>query len=262
MSSSLNPVECHLFSLRGTAVTYPLAHSKIDRVISGVTFGATWCPSTRVQQQANVLKNQTSVRMAWEETFAWQYRECAPDYVVDYVRYRLFDSGWKVTFIGEVCGVKFKQEGRGGPRYVEVTMQPVSAVVESGTLCQRFGRQCGVPLYSAGCGVNRDDHKVTGLITTVTGNTIVSSDLIVCESTSLEGGDIVVNNRRRKIVYHDETTIIIASRIPNLKAGQMFTVWRGCDHRKTTCNLVFNNLDNFRGQEQAPNEDPWGERFG
>ncbi len=257
MTADLQPSECHLFSLRGGSVVYPLAHGRIDRTIAGITYGATYAAGGPIQQQTNALKNQTWVRMAWEEPFAWQYRLCPPDGIYDYIRYRWDGAAWVSIFRGEVCGVRFHQDDRTGRRYAEVSMQPLSAVAGAGTLCQRYSRQCGVPLYSAPCGVDRDDYLVTGMADTVSGNLITSSDLAALPIAALRGGDILIAGRRRKIVSHDGASIRIASFIPRLAAGQAFRAWYGCDHSKSVCVHVFANGDNYRGQEFAPDQDPW-----
>ena len=73
----------------------------------------------------------------------------------------------------------------------------------------------------------------------------------------LKGGDILVNSRRRKIIAHAGDTVTISPGIPGVAALQAFDAWPGCDHLIGTCHNKFGNLDNYKGQPNIPDENPF-----
>lgn len=255
------PYELHEFQLGESATFWRYADAQADVGYGGHTFVACYCTGGRVEQGGNVLRSQTVVKVDWRNPFAWQYTVAAPEDVVHYVRYKGHGPDVTAIYRGDVVDVVFRQSDRQGRRWAEIVIDPVTAAMQRAGLVTRYSRQCGVELYSGLCGVARADHKFFGTLDTVTGTTLTSATFGEQADGWWTGGDIAVNGCRRKIVQHVGDDVVISPGIPGVVAGQAFDVYPGCDHLVSTCHAKFNNRDDYRGQPNIPDDDPfsqWG----
>lgn len=255
------PYELHEFQLGESATFWRYADAPTDVVYGGHTFAACYCSGGRIEQGGNVLRSQTIVKVDWRNPFAWQYTVAAPEEVVHYIRYKGHGADVVPIYRGDVVDVVFRQSDRQGKRWAEIVVDPVTAAMQRAGLVTRYSRQCGVELYSELCGVLRSQFKTTGVLDTVNGPLLTSPAFAEQADGWWVGGDIVVNGRRRRILQHSGNQIRIAPTAPGLASGQSFEVYPGCDHLVATCQGKFSNRDDYRGQPNIPDDDPfsqWG----
>ena len=256
------PYELHEFRLGETATYYRYADAPADVSYGGHTFSALYIKGGPIEAGVNAIKSRTIVKCNWDLPFAWQYTICAPDPIVHYTRYKGHGSDVQAIFKGDVLDVVFRQDSRRGEgRRAEIVIDPSTAAMQRMGLVTRYGRQCQVEVYSDPCGVDRGDFNELGTLDDVSGNVLTSATFGGHANGWWLGGDILINSRRRKIVAHSGNDITISPGIVGLAAGDTFDAAPGCDHLPATCDTPFGNFDNYRGQPNIPDDDPfspWG----
>jgi len=256
------PFELHAFQLGATSTWWRYADAPADVSYGGNDYTKCYCTGGRIEEGTTALKSRTIVKMDWRNPFAWQYTVAAPEDIIHYARYKGHGSDVQAIFKGDVLDVVFRQQSRRGDRWSEIVIDPVTAAMQRAGLVTRYGRQCGVELYTPVlCGVVRADYKVSGVLSAVSGNVLTAMAFGYQTDGWWTGGDIVVNGRRRKIIRHIGQDVTISPSAPGVAADQTFDVYPGCDHLFSTCDVKFGNGDNYRGQKNIPDTDPfsmWG----
>lgn len=116
---------------------------------------------------------------------------------------------------------------------------------------------CQHVLYSSGCGANKATFSTAG---TVLGSpTILSFTSGVSGASgrynlgSLQFTSGSLSGTKRSVKSWASGIMTLLNPLPLAPAiGDAFTVTAGCDHRKDTCNSLFNNLANFKGFPYIP----------
>ena len=255
--SDSKPIELHEFTARGTEAVWRYADAPIDTVYGDHTFYARYISGDPIEQGTNALRNQTTVKTDWDCPYVQQYMVAAPEEVIDYKRYKGQDTGFITNFIGIVTAVRFLQDNREGQRHAEILIDPYSNDLRDSHLALLAGRQCQVPLYSPECSVARASFQIGGYIATISAATVTADVFAGWPVSWFAGGDFVASGGRAKIRQNIGTTIILSRPLPKVAAGDAFAAFAGCDHSCTTCQMKFNNLNNFRGQPLIPDGDPW-----
>lgn len=127
-----------------------------------------------------------------------------------------------------------------------------------------YGYECDVDLFSAKCGLNKDDFKWTGSVTSATDrrNFVVSLSpaapvddyfnygVLKWATGSNAGLVMEVKN------WTQSTNLIeLFLAMPfEIQAGDQFDVYAGCDHTPASCK-AFGNYDNYRGFPDVPGQD-------
>jgi Phage conserved hypothetical protein BR0599 len=257
------PYELHEFRLGETSTYWRYADAPADISYGGNVFTSLyWIKGDAIESGVNAIKSRTTVRSNWNNPFAWQYAVCAPDDVIHYTRYKGHGSDVVRIFTGEVIGVTFRQDNRKGEgRRAEITIDPSTAAMQQIGLVQHYSRVCQVEIYTSLCGANRDDFKETGTLDDISGNVLTSTIFGAHDDDYWTGGDVIINTHRRKIVSHSGNTITIWPGIYGLTVGDAFDAAPGCDHLWASCDVKFNNGDNYKGQPNIPDDNPtsaWG----
>lgn len=264
--ASLNsgePYELHEFRLGETSAYSRYADAPADVVYNGNVFTHCFMKGGPIEAGANAIKSRTIVTTDWDNPYAAQYKICAPDPIVHYTRYKGHGADVEAIYRGDVLQVTFHQDSRKGEnRRAEIVIDPSTAAMQRMGLVTRYGRQCGVELYSTQCGVLRATYKQSGTLDSVTGNVLTSTTFGSQANGYWLGGDIIINSRQRKIIVHSGNDVTISGMIPSLAAGQSFDVYPGCDHLPGVtgnCHARYNNYvaGEFRGQPNCPDDNPF-----
>lgn len=177
-------------------------------------------------------------------------------------RFHRGDSEIAVIWKGEVQGSQWKR----GSAMAELRCEPVTVSVERVGLQRLCQRNCGWVLYSqklasgAGCGVDKDDHKIDTTVSAIDGAVITLADLL---SRPYAGGfvekeDADGNFERRFIESADGTAITLTQPFEDLAPTDSVTAYPGCDHTMQTCNDVYENLPNYGGMPYMAQKNPFG----
>jgi uncharacterized phage protein (TIGR02218 family) len=164
-----------------------------------------------------------------------------------------------------------KNLGKGFLGEVEITENGFKAEYRSLTqkLQQPIGRyytaECNAQLGDTRCGVTIADFTYTGAITSVTSNqAFIDSSLIGTQSDDYYNYGLITctsglnSGLSREVKDYTDATGQITTFLPfayDVVVADTFTVYAGCDKRKTTCISTFNNVINFRGFDMIPSSD-------
>lgn len=129
----------------------------------------------------------------------------------------------------------------------------------------KYQRNCRVPLYSRGCGVDPEDFAEPGTISVATGRvlTIVEADAFA-DGWFLGGMLRIADGSLSYIVGHTGSQItlqrVYRSLYDVIQAGlpAVVTLYPGCDHSLDTCWDKFNNGLNCKCFRWMPNKNPVG----
>lgn len=118
---------------------------------------------------------------------------------------------------------------------------------------------CDAALGDARCGVDLEALRVSGEVTVATSNRVFTTDLggsdtytygVLTWVTGLNAG------LSMEVKLHASGALTL--QIPMayaVEVGDEFTITPGCDKKKTTCKITFDNVINFRGFSFVPGQD-------
>ena len=134
-------------------------------------------------------------------------------------------------------------------------------------LTQSIGRvyshECDADLGDARCGVTLASYTYTGTITSVTNNQEFAASALGQSNSYFNYGMLTWtsgNNNGIEMEVKGYTAtggqITLFSPMPfTVATGDTFSVYKGCDKRKSTCINDFDNVINFRGFAEIPGSD-------
>jgi len=199
----------------------------------------------------NSLKNTLEIEVDRLNPFAINYIFAPIDGVVSLVIYRGHAGDFVVYWKGTVAAVKFKSETA-----IIVANSKIGSLKRLG-LMRKYLRLCGFPLYSTRCTISKTDYKIQGIVLTVSGINVTATEFGTKSDGWFVGGFLESGGSSQMIVYHVGTAIKLLGRIYDLKAGDAFIAYAGCDHLSTTCKNKFNNKLNYGGQRYIPIKNPF-----
>lgn len=121
-----------------------------------------------------------------------------------------------------------------------------------------YQSQCNHPLYSPGCGVDREDWRIDGIVDAIIDETkIIVSAAADQPDGWLKAGEIITATERRLIVEHSGAELTLNYPLRALTPGMALIAYAGCDHSIQTCNDKFDNLVNFFGFPYTPSLNPF-----
>lgn len=166
---------------------------------------------------------------------------------------------------GQISGVQWQGAT------MEVTCEPVLALLRRSSPRQRYSSSCRWALYDSGCGANRNAaaHFRTGEIIDTESSTrirIATSEAFNDVENYARGGTIQVTSIPGvpiETVTHSEATVIVGSfrerwielarPLEDYGLGEMIRLQRGCGHRLEDCS-GFANVPRFGGFPYLPTE--------
>lgn len=171
------------------------------------------------------------------------------------------DDEAPVWWIGTVGNVKRESDVS-----ISVVGRTLTASFKRSGLRLSWQRSCPHILYDRGCKVDPDAHGVAGTITAKDGVSVTVSGATVGDEARFMGGfirwvaDISGTYERRGI---EETgtigsgTFKLFGRPDRLDVGDTITLYPGCKHTPTACDVDFGNLPNYGGYDFIPGKSPF-----
>jgi uncharacterized phage protein (TIGR02218 family) len=116
---------------------------------------------------------------------------------------------------------------------------------------------CVYSLYGTGCGVSRAAFSATSAV--ASGSTRQSLNCALAQASGyFDIGEVMMTSGQnlgvtRTVKTYTPGVLALAYPLPkNVTVGDTFTVYRGCDKRKATCEGTFGNLARFRATPFVP----------
>lgn len=184
----------------------------------------------------------------------------------------LFDFALvEIILVDYIALTKVRDIATGRLGEVEITDDAFKVEFRSLTqpLQQTIGRiyqaECDANLGDSRCGVLLASFTDTGTITSVTSNSVfVDSGFIGTQSDDYYNYGLITftsglnNGLKQEIKDYNDATGEFTTLLPfpfAVAVSDTFSVYAGCDKRKTTCINKFNNVINFRGFDMKPSRD-------
>jgi len=157
---------------------------------------------------------------------------------------------------------------------VELSLESVYTSLARSGLGARYQRMCRHGLYGRGCGVNKNDHVVSGIPSDVSGAVVTISEASDYSNGWFIGGMLETpDGSLRFIVDHVGDKIYLALAMDSLSrlfanqgyglsygliyGGLSIKLYPGCNRSRSICNSKFNNIENYGGFDWIPTRNPF-----
>lgn len=169
-----------------------------------------------------------------------------------------------IYWTGTITNVK-RQEGNAA---IDIVGQALLASFARSGLRLAWTRGCPHMLYDQDCRVDRADFAMTGVIQSLTGNTVTVNfdvpDGDIPEIGWFDGGflqweasDEGTLDRRGIVVSQTTTRFEVFGTTYRLAVGMAVTLYPGCNLSTDHCLNKFDNLANYGGLEQMTGKNPF-----
>ena len=209
-----------------------------------------------VEQNQEDQTGSITITLPADNAVALLFRDFLPPAPVQAVVFRNHagDLGAGIVhFNGTVSSVEFK-----GSEAV-LTCLPLSEAFRRPIPWQMFQSQCGHPLYSAACGVDKSTYALAATVTALnaTGSEVTATEFATKADRWFCSGWMEAGGEVRWIVGHTGETVTLSAPFSALTVGASVTVYPGCDRTETVCENKFSNLANFSGWSHIPTKNPF-----
>lgn len=168
--------------------------------------------------------------------------------------YRLHgdDGGVATIFLGKIIGAKFD-----GPE-ATLICAPFSAELKRQIPRIACQATCNWATYSPGCGLNRNDFKDVGTISSISGYDVRAAIFATRADGWFNAGYLeLADGTSRYITSHVGDRVTLQSPIVGLIVGAAISAFAGDDRTEATCASKFNNLANHLGFKRMPTRNPY-----
>lgn len=257
-------------------VTSNTTYRFVDYPETVVWNSENWLPlaikHTEVKQSNELSKNAMTVTIPIDDSdFASIFLGWAPDHAVSFTlrRGHFGSSDTLVYWKGRVASHNLKGEN------IELKCESIFTSMRRPGIRARYQRNCRHAVYSAGCGLDKDNFATPVRITALTNLTITAIGASAESDGWFLGGAIEFpDGSFRMVTAHTGNTIVIsrASRYlieafggsgygysyGSYYGGLNAILYPGCDRTLTTCKTKFNNIVNQGGFKWIPTKNPMG----
>lgn len=167
-----------------------------------------------------------------------------------------------VLWMGRILNVEILGESS------EILCEPISTSIRRLGLRKYYQRQCPHALYGPSCGVNKESHKSTFVVSGRTGLTINVTGLLSVDQFAggMVSWESAAGTQWRFVTGNTSNSLQINFPVlpdddkygRGLPVGSTLSVYPGCQHTLTDCINKFNNLPNYGGFPFIPMLNPFG----
>jgi hypothetical protein len=249
------PIELHRFQLRGGETEWRYTTAEY-----AITYnGDEYKPEPGLRRDDDEHRgvfgaDELVLNCLPDNKFVMNYLYVPPEGVIDYTLFRGHDTNFIQKWYGPVIGVQPILDGT----KAKIVIGTLANELDKQMNYLKFQRQCVARLYSDFCGRSKTPFVQTGVIGSVSGNTIVSNSLsMITGDDWWTGGEFTANGYTRKVLSHVTDTITIIYPIPGLAANMSFSIVPGCNHISEHCRGRFNHYKFYKGQPFIPDDEPF-----
>jgi len=246
------PVECYKFVSGGSVYLYTSADAYID--VGGESYAPTAISRGVVDQSQEDAAGETVITLPRSLPLAVEfmaYTPPAPVQVTIFRRHRA-DAEAITVFSGEVGSARFQGSD------ARLSCLPTPALLSRVLPRLYFQVECNWPLYSAGCGLNKEDYRDDGTVSGIAGATVTAAVFGTrAAGYYVNGWAENANGDRRFIIAHSGSTITLLAPFFGLAVSDAISAFAGCNRLESDCVTKFGNLANHSGAPRAPLKNPW-----
>lgn len=207
----------------------------------------------RIKQSSDPFKNDISFSFPLSNSFAFKqtiYRNSEAT-TVTLRRGHVNDGEFEIVFIGRVIGRELNDTE------LKVVCESVFTKLRSVGIRAKYEHYCRHTLFSSLCGANRGANTNIGVVDSVSGSTLVISELSSRANGFFDLGVVDIGGVKRAIETHIGSSIVLLSPFNESVIGLTATVTAGCNRTFTVCNDKFSNTINFGGFPYIPVRNPF-----
>lgn len=162
-----------------------------------------------------------------------------------------------IEWFGRVVAAEWAHSG------AKLFCESYYSAIQGNSNMRYYGYLCPHALFGERCKVNRENYRVTAVISGLDGNSITSPVFATKPDHYFTGGYIVFSDddsgiqHRQHINSHYDDTIKIVNKIPKLSVGKQIEVYPGCNRTLEECKNKFENHLNFGGFPWIPGRNPF-----
>lgn len=252
-AQSGEPVELYEFQRGPNFYRYTSADS--DVVFNSAAYTAVPLSRSSIEATQEIARGALNLTCARTLPLLAIFNPVPPSDVIMLTvrRFHRGDAEAVVIWMGRVLNV-----GWSGLQ-ASIRCESVYSSIKRPGLRRMYQKQCPHVLYSAQCGVDRDAHKVTAEVVTVSGLAVTVDSL----TGNFGGGYIEWEPQpgvieRRAIRSNSGAVLTINFIAPNLAPGASVDVFPGCDHTLGAGGCAgYGNTPNYGGMPYIPTKNPF-----
>lgn len=239
---------------------YTTAEEEI--VYNGNTYSPLPMEHDNIKPTGDTSKAGLPIRVPQDTPVGDLFRAHPPSGVVTVTLYALhfLDNDFKVIWKGRAINAEWQ------PPWLTLTTESVISSLQRVGLRRKYSSQCPHPLYGVGCGLSQESFKTNYNVVSLSGASVFVSGWVGGVNNYFAGGyaQWLHNTRgtveRRAIKSSNASTgqVVLSSLPLGLSAGQVVSLYAGCDHSLSTCNSKFGNSLNYGGTPFIPTKNPFG----
>jgi uncharacterized phage protein (TIGR02218 family) len=166
------------------------------------------------------------------------------------------DSEYDLHFMGEVVAAAFDEEDG----LVTLECRTVSSKIDRNVPWPVYQKPCNRALYSVGCGVDPEQYRTHATLSAVNRNEIRSPAFAEHPDGWFLAGFVRTElGESRLVVYHVGDTLILQAPFVYATADNEVDAFAGCDLRRSTCKIKFNNYPRWMGFPRVPGNNPYAQ---
>ena len=252
-----NPQRLFLFTM-GSSRRWAYAQSTLGKTYNGNDYLPESVDMDNITQALSEDSPTINITISGNAEVCQQFVAYQP---IEPMRVRVYrhhltdpDDEYVVEFIGEVISSAFDEETG------ECTLltRMVSSRIDRMIPWPVYQKPCNHALYTAGCGVNKEDFRTDAVIQTVIGDEITSPAFSAFPDGWFKNGFMVTpNNESRFVIYHVGNLCIVQTPFVNLQVNDVCATYAGCDRSRETCKDKFDNYRHWLGFGWVPEKNPF-----
>ena len=179
--------------------------------------------------------------------------DSASDYTFSVTLFKLEDETALVNWKGRITTASLS----GGD--IKFECESILTSLRRTGLRRIYQRPCPFALYAEGCRVPKASFQTAGTIAAVSGKTITVNAASGQADGYYTGGMVKLENKPYRFITNHTSGLLTLSRLfREVTIGENVLIYPGCAHDMSTCNVKFNNLDNYGGFPWVPTKNPFG----
>lgn len=251
------PVE--LYEFRRGSIVDRYTSTDSDIVVDGETYLSATLKRSELDTSSERARSAVRITCARNFPIAELFRVSPPPYVVAFTLRRVHRSDLTdvaVIWVGRVLNA----EWHGAT--ADLSCEPVTTSMKRMGLRRKYQRQCPLVLYGQGlgqCNVNRDAHKTTTTVTSISGQVLTVAALT---SKPWAGGFVEWEAPDGSVEYRfiesfTGLDLKLSQAFHGLAVSDTVTVSPGCNHTQAMCNATYANGANYGGFPFTPLKNPF-----
>ena len=252
-----SPVELYKFVVAGGS-TYYFATGSDTISYGGQSYVPTVVTRDTISNDSKSRMEVLKVTVPGSHALAQLYANLVPAFMTTVNIYRMHRTDTSNTVVNLFSGVVRMVSFTEKDGTADIGVMPVSGRFSRNAPRYTFQSLCGNILYDRWCKVDKTLFNVVGAVSSMTSAVqFTVAGLSAQPDQWSNSGYVIYGGDYRLIINQTGGVITIITPFSVNINGLTVTVYAGCDHSQTSCNMKFNNGVNFRGFSSVPTRNPF-----